>query len=203
MIKRLLITACCVFIPVHAMVEQRKPFKKQQLSMNNSRTKRAICTLAVADLIDLHEPKKMYSIEKRYLIQTKSDLNKIPSFQSLKISPFIMKLFLKTLVINGEAELLSPFLALYERSYPNGAEGINFTYTLDASQNKEPISASPSRARSSRENHPETFYTLYDAAEVTFLDLRTANRSTNRAEKVLKILIHHGADTHKNIMSGK
>lgn len=193
MIFRLFIAACCAFMPAYGMHKKRRLSQQQfDLNVNEKAIQDGIYRIVVGDSRDAREAEEVYSEIRYVLYDKRSCVANIPSAEKLRIKPFIMQLFLKALVIKGDAELLSPFLALYERSYPS--EGINFTYKFYPQEKR---TAAAGLRKDKEENQPIP-YTLYDVAEAAFLQLRANEQSTEQAQKTLQILIDHGVKAYKN-----
>lgn len=63
-------------------------------------------------------------------IQKHKNYLKNMTFQQFKLLPIFEQAFLKALVVRKEKELLSEFIDMYSRSYPESKDGINFIYVL-------------------------------------------------------------------------
>jgi len=116
------------------------------------------------------------SIER--LNNRKSDLQNI-SFKEMEIIPSFAHLLLKNLVIKKEKALLSDFLAMYNRSYPESNRGINFTYTLKTEDQRRKKNVT---------------YTLLDVAWTAYVVARAENKLATEERDIVQLLMDEGGE---------
>lgn len=174
----LLISACNA---LHAgKKEQSVPTKKKALSARKNTLLQGHSESIWYVLLGCGDDnQEWYKQGTSNLKEEKKELYKY-SFSELNIDSGFAQRLLKILVVRGESELLPHFLSMYQRSFPDDSNGINFAFEMRMSDSDTTLK-----------------YTLLDVAHAAFKKAELEKQDLTDSTKVINTLKGFGAHTQE------
>jgi hypothetical protein len=188
----LILMLCVGIVPLHAMnMNEREIIDARSLSIDIRQVRNGIHEVIIG-CDDANDAVYASGIQN---IQTKQRRLHAFTFQDLGIFPSFEPHFLKILTIKGEHRLLSDFLDMYHRSYPERTSGINFLYTVALESDGKSIRSAAKKK--------EMQYTLLDVAHTAYIAARAEGKPAETESQILRLLINQGGETFENLSKPK
>lgn len=199
--RALALMLCAVVAPLQAMDKRKKQkidgpgeeavVASHGVSLDIKRLKKGIYGV-IASCDETSDELYIRGIES---IKANQGTLKDISFQQLQLFPSFEPQFLKILTIKCEYTLLSDFIEMHHRSYPEQENGINFLYTTENSLK-------------GNENPGRTLvrvkqYTLLDVAHAAYVVARAENKPAGTEYRIMRLLVEQGGETFENLSKPK